>query len=160
TDAQGRYEIHGAHKARSYLVEVGSDKETGYLGRAVWAEDTPGYRPVTADIRVRKGVIVTGKMIDKSTGKPINGFVVLPDLYDNPFVKEYSGGNFHSVIHWAMSMWGTDADGVFRAVTIPGPVLLMGGPIGNKDEYKKRIPDPDYPRYFEKDGEGYRYSGS
>jgi hypothetical protein len=36
----------------------------------------------------------------------------------------------------------------------------MGGPLGNKSEYKKRIPDPDYPRYFEKDGEVYRYSGS
>jgi RNA polymerase sigma factor (sigma-70 family) len=159
TDAYGRYEIHGAYKAKTYMVEVGSDNETGYLGRAVWAEDTSGYRPITADIRVRKGVIVTGKMIEKSTGKPIKGFVVATDLSDNPFVEKYSDGNFHSALVW-FSMWNTDADGVFRAVTIPGPVLLMGGPLGDKSEYKKRIPDPDYPRYFEKAGEVYRYSGS
>ncbi|HTU93508.1 MAG TPA: RNA polymerase sigma factor [Gemmataceae bacterium] len=161
TDAQGRYEIHGAHKAKSYLVEVGSDAATGYLGRAVWAEDTLGYRPITADIRVRKGVIVTGKMIDKATGKPIDGYVLAADLNDNPFVKEYSDDSGLTVIQWATAFWGTNADGVFRAVTIPGPVLLMGGPRGrNKWEYKTRIPDPDYPQYFEKEGNFYRYRGS
>jgi hypothetical protein len=160
TDAQGRYEIHGGRKAKSYLVEVESDAKTGYLGRGAWAEDTPGYRPVTADIRLRKGVIITGKMLDKATGKPIEGFVAVTDLIDNPFVKEYSDGNFHSVLNWATPFWGTDADGVFRAVTIPGPVLLMGGPLRNQDEYRKYIPDPKYPRYFQKDGGIYRYSGS
>jgi RNA polymerase sigma factor (sigma-70 family) len=160
TDAEGRYEIHGAHKAKSYLVEVGSDSATGYLGRGVWAEDTLGYQPITADIRVRKGVIVTGKMIDKSTGKPLDGYVVIADLFDNPFVKEYSDDSFHTVISWAMDFRDTDANGVFRAVTIPGPVLLMGGPRGNRSEYKSAIPDPAYPQYFEKRGGHYGYRGS
>jgi RNA polymerase sigma factor (sigma-70 family) len=160
TDAKGRYVIHGAAKAKSYLVSVASDSMAGYLGRAVWAEDTLGYRPVTADICVRKGVIVTGKMIDRATKKPIPGFVLIADLFDNPFVKEYSDDSFHTVIGWAMDFRGTDAGGVFRAVTIPGPVLLMGGPLENRSVYKSFIPDPKYPRYFEKRGDHYGYHGS
>jgi hypothetical protein len=139
------------------------EKTSVYLrneGSFTHSEDTPGYRPVSADIRVRKGVIVTGKMIDQATGKPVDGFVVVADLFDNPFVKEYSDDSFHTVISWAMDFRGTDADGVFRAVTIPGPVLLMGGPRGNRSEYKSSIPDPEYPQYFEKRGDHYGYRGS
>jgi RNA polymerase sigma factor (sigma-70 family) len=160
TDAKGRYEIHGARKTKSYMVEVSSDAATGYLGRAVWAQDTPGYQPVTADIRVKKGVIVTGKLIDKTSGKPVEGYVVAADLFDNPFVKEYSDDSFHSVLIWAMDFRGTDADGIFRAVTIPGPILLMGAARMDRSSYKSAIPDPKYPQYFEKRGDHYGYRGS
>ncbi|HEY7154357.1 MAG TPA: sigma-70 family RNA polymerase sigma factor [Gemmataceae bacterium] len=161
TDAEGRYEIHGAHKAKSYLIEVRSDPASGYLGRSVWAEDTPGFRPITADIRVRKGVIVTGKMIDKTTGKPIEGFVEIGGLFDNPFVKEYSDDSFLTRFNWTTAVYRTDANGVFRAVTLPGPVLLMGGTGSTLCEYKNSIPDPQYPQYFEKLGDHvYRYRSS
>lgn len=56
TDAKGRYEIHGACKAKSYLLEIVSNAMMGYTGREIWIEDTPGYQPVTADIRVRKAI--------------------------------------------------------------------------------------------------------
>jgi hypothetical protein len=59
-----------------------------------------------------------------------------------------------------MDFRGTDADGTFRMVTIPGPVLLMGGPRHTRSEYKSRIPDPKYPQYFEKRGDHYGYRGS
>jgi hypothetical protein len=44
-----------------------------------------------------------------------------------------------------------DADGTFRVVTVPGPVILMGGASGNRDVlklYKPAVPDPDHPKYF------------
>jgi hypothetical protein len=59
-----------------------------------------------------------------------------------------------------MDFRGTDSNGVFRAVTIPGPVLLMGGPGGEKSTFKSSIPDPKYPQYFEKERNFYRYRGS
>ncbi len=159
TDAAGRYEIHGAAKAKSYMVEVGSDAAAGYLGRGAWVTDTPGYQPLTADIRVRKGIIVTGRMLDGSTGKPLDGYVSIADLFDNPFVKEYSDSSFHSVLIWALDFRDT-ADGTFRAVTLPGPVLLMGKPRIDRSLYKSQVPDPKYPQYFEKRGDHYGYRGS
>jgi hypothetical protein len=52
----------------------------------------------------------------------------------------------------------TSDDGTFRIVSIPGPVLLMGGsasrgrPEGlpERVKYKPAAPDPGYPRYFQK----------
>jgi hypothetical protein len=146
TDAQGRYEIHGARKMKSYMLEVASDAKAGYMACQVWADDTAGYDPITANITVKRGVIITGKLIDRATGKPIRGFGMVSVLQDNPFVKDFPAfGNFH--------MQQTGEDGVFRTVTLPGPVLLMGGPNdwAAHMRYKKVVPDPKYPQYFTKD---------
>jgi protocatechuate 3,4-dioxygenase beta subunit len=147
TDAQGRYEMHGAHKSLSYMLEVSGDATEGYFPAQVWANDSAGYDPITADITVKKGVIVTGKMIDGSTGKPVPGHVMLAVLQDNPFVKDYPafGGSA-----W-FPMKRTGADGSFRVVAIPGPVLLMGRPddYTASSKYKLQAPDPKYPQYFD-----------
>src|SRR5262249_6418421 len=71
TDAEGRYQIHGVHKAESYTIEIASDPATGYMASQVHAADSPGYQPIRADIRIKKGVIITGKVIDEATGKSV-----------------------------------------------------------------------------------------
>ncbi len=151
TDANGRYEIHGAHKAKSYMVEVSSDPAAGFLACQVWADDTPGYQPVAADITVKKGVIVTGKVIDRATGKSVLGFAEAAALVNNPFAKDYP--EFQST-GWGREEGLTGADGSFRIVTIPGPVLLMGGLSRSADnfsewiKYKSPSVDEKYPQYF------------
>jgi protocatechuate 3,4-dioxygenase beta subunit len=152
TDTEGRYEIRGARKANAYMVEVKSDAASGYLGCQVRAADTPGYQPVTADIRVAKGVVITGRVIDKTIGQPIPGFAMVGVLSDNPFVKEYPEFRSSAWMHQEL----TGRDGTFRIVTIPGPVLLMGGPDYRRlaggwlgcMKYVPPIPDPKYPQYF------------
>jgi RNA polymerase sigma factor (sigma-70 family) len=154
TDGQGRYEIRGARKGKSYQLEVASDPIAGYVRCQVRVADTAGYQPVVADIRVKRGVIVTGKVIDKSTGKPIPGWVRVGILHDNRFVKDYP--RFDSSA-WTYSPHTDDA-GTFRVVTLPGPVLLMGGPDGRglprewmaRLKYKPVVPDPQHPEYFSK----------
>jgi hypothetical protein len=162
TDAHGCYEIRGARKAKRYTVEVKSDPESGYLASQVQAGDTPGYQPVKADIRVAKGVVVIGRVVDKTAGQPVPGFAMVGVLSDNPFLKQNPDFN---------SSWNrgdsTD-DGTFRIVTIPGPVLLMGGPdserlpggIREAMKYKPVVPDPNYPQYFSnRFGPGYHAAG-
>ncbi len=147
TDAQGRYEMHGVRKSKSYMLEVAGDSTEGYFPAQVWADDSAGYDPITADISVKKGVIVTGKMIDGSTGKAVPGHVMIAVLNNNPFVKDYpSFGNSA----W-FPMQRTGADGSFRVVAIPGPVLLMGGADDymTRSKYKLQAPDPKYPQYFD-----------
>ncbi len=152
TDAQGRYEIHGARKAKSYMVEVASDPTEGYMACQVRAADTAGYQPLAADIRVKKGVIVTGKVIDGATGKSIPGLVEVAVLVNNPFAKDFPEFNSSGLV----SLEDTADDGTFRLVTTPGPVLLMGGPDRQRLpdgrlkqlKYKPAVADPKYPRYF------------
>src|SRR5262249_4480384 len=89
TDAQGRYESHGARKAKAYMVEVSSDPATGHMACQARAADTPGYGPITIDIGVKKGVVVTGRVLDGMTRKPLPGFVMTAVLSDNPHAKGY-----------------------------------------------------------------------
>lgn len=154
TDGRGRYEIRGARKGKSYMVEVANDAAVGYMACQVRVEDTAGYQPVVANIGVKKGAIITGKVIDQSTGKPILGWVRVGILTGNRFAEDYP--TFDS------SAWidtpRTDDDGTFRVVTVPGPVLLMGGPDERRLpgkrmgclKYKPVVPDPQCPQYFSK----------
>jgi protocatechuate 3,4-dioxygenase beta subunit len=152
TDAAGRYEIRGARKASSYPLEVADDEGAGYMPCQVRAADTPGYEPVAADFRVAKGVIVTGRVLDKSTGKGVPGVVLVSVLHDNPFAKDYPTFNSPT---W-LPLRDTADDGSYRLVTIPGPVILMGGPDGRRFpgggdpryRYKQPAADPKYPQYF------------
>jgi RNA polymerase sigma factor (sigma-70 family) len=147
TDAVGRYEIHGVRKADAYMVEIAGDPITGHMACQVRGSDSPGYEPLTIDVAVKKGVIVSGRMIDKTTGHPVSGFATVSVLADNPFAKDYpefdssSGGD---------ERIETAIDGSFRCVAIPGPVILMGGPysIISHFQYKPPAKDPKYERYF------------
>jgi hypothetical protein len=145
TDAEGRYEIRGGRKSQGYWVKVSADTTTGHVAAQVKGEDTPGYEPVTINVEVKKGVIVTGRVIDKSTGKALPGWASVSVLHDNPFVKNYP--EFGQ--DWFAS-GGIGPDGTFRCVTLPGPVLLMGGP-DDRYKYKPAVPDPKYPHYFPKE---------
>jgi RNA polymerase sigma factor (sigma-70 family) len=151
TDSEGRYEMHGTHKAKSYLLSVKDDPSTGYVRSQVRVEDTAGHAPITANIRVKKGVVIIGKLIDGATGKPITGFARTAILRDNPFAKEYPERNFY------LQAEETAEDGTYRVVAIPGPIVLMGGSDTrwggwvNEMTYKPAAPDPIYPRYFRRD---------
>jgi RNA polymerase sigma factor (sigma-70 family) len=156
TDADGRYEIKGARKAAAYMVEVAADPAAGYMPCQGWADDTTGYEPVTIDLRPKKGVVVTGRMIEKATGKPVRGFAMIGVPQGNPSVKDYPEFNSSA---W-FPIRETDADGRFRVVAVPGPVLLMGGPNNYADfaKYKPPAADPKYPQFFQKFGDHTAYT--
>jgi RNA polymerase sigma factor (sigma-70 family) len=156
TDTAGRFEIRGARKAKSYTLEVLSDPTAGLLHRKVTVPDTGGYEPVTADVTVAKGVVITGRVLDKATGQGVPGFATVGILSDNPYPKarpELGSAD------WRFQ--SSAADGTFRVVTIPGPVLLMGGPDARRApdgqsvrmRYKPPAADPKYPQYFKAFGD-------
>jgi RNA polymerase sigma factor (sigma-70 family) len=152
-DAAGRYEIHGAPKGSRYMLRVDGDAEAGYIAGVIEVADTAGFAPVTADFRVARGVIVKGRVLDASTGKGLPGNVVVDVLSDNPFARRYPRFDQGDLVF-------TTEDGSFRTVTIPGRVILVGGPDtprlpdgrSARYRYKHRLSDPQYPQYF---GAGY-----
>jgi RNA polymerase sigma factor (sigma-70 family) len=157
TDTDGRYEIHGCRKAKSYTLEIVSDAEGGYPASQLRIADTVGYQPLRADIPIKKGTIISGKVIDRATGKSVPGFAQTDILRDNPFVKVYPRSNASALGQG--NRVNTAPDGTFRIVTIPGPVLLMGGYYtpSTKEfdyiefgKYRPPVADPEYPQYFAK----------
>jgi RNA polymerase sigma factor (sigma-70 family) len=160
TDAAGRYEIPGVHKNNSYWLWVHDDLSAGLLGRRVTVPDTDDYAPVAADIAVTRftqTAVITGRMIDAATGKGTRGDIHLAALAGNAFARMVP---LHDYNHST----STAEDGAFRIVTIPGPVLLMGGvdhdwspagqPYRPSLKYKRATADPRYPQYFPADHPG------
>jgi RNA polymerase sigma factor (sigma-70 family) len=149
TDAQGRYEIRGVRKSREYVVGVDSDLASRHLASQARATDTPGYGPITLNMALKKGVVITGRIIDRSTKKPLRGFAMAAVLVDNPFAKDVP-----TPVIWSSA--NTTAHGTFRLLSLPGPVILMGGPDtrgmpeGALGRYRYTLPrpDPKYPKYF------------
>src|SRR5262249_35609323 len=101
TDADGRYEIHGAKKGNEYELSVKRDPAIGMMGRTVKLRDTPAYEPIIADIGVAKGIVLTGRFFDDQTGDPVHGYVCVGVLSDNESAKsrpEFDSPDFHHFV--------------------------------------------------------------
>lgn len=147
TDADGRYELHGAMKLPTYTVSVLADLENGYLPAKVEVKDTVGHEPVVADIACQKGVIVTGTVRDKATGKPVpNPRIGTHVLAGNTFAKQFPTLGKYSTLKDGEGK----NDGTYRVLIIPGPVLLTGGDgeFGINTRFGPPKADPEYLNLF------------
>jgi RNA polymerase sigma factor (sigma-70 family) len=163
----GKYRLAGLSKNREYLVHTGTrnEKTTPYLMWSARLNDTPGLAPITHDIQMTKGIVVTGRIIDRSTGKPVTeGNVRLAPLPDNKFFGTKPAYNGYSCERLSHGL----EKGRFRVVTIPGTAVLIAQ-VYNPDEklggtvinpFRGAVPDPDHPKYFSKNDDGYVVSAA
>ena len=121
TDKDGHYQTQGALKNQQYKVEVGPDTEAGLLQCAAEADDTPGYEPITLNLKCARGVVIQGTIRNKATNQPIRAQMHVNALADNPFVK--NDPNLLNAVFLMNEKFQTDNNRRFRVVTIPGPVL-------------------------------------
>lgn len=155
TDHQGRYEIRGVRKTKRYLLAVDDNKETGHMPSQVCAEDTIAHQPMRADIKVKKGVAITGKIIDGTTGEALPGYVMAAVLRGNSFARDYPPFSDLGMMQYE-SADRTDSDHAFRVIATPGSILLMGKTEGtDRAVYKYVGSDPKYPQFFTEEGDGY-----
>jgi RNA polymerase sigma factor (sigma-70 family) len=72
TDAAGRYRIDGVPKGEFY--EISLNPRPGidpFLRDSTIVDDTEGLKPIEAAIELPPGVIVTGRLVDKETGRAV-----------------------------------------------------------------------------------------
>ncbi len=114
-------------------------------------KDTPGLDPVTVDFELRRGVWMTGRVVDGGTKKPLaRAAVTYHPLAGNPHVKDYP--EVRST-HPSSRQARTADDGTFRVVGLPGPgalaVLARGAFVpahqrddedGAEEEYVRAVP--------------------
>jgi RNA polymerase sigma factor (sigma-70 family) len=137
TDAQGRYLLVGLPQGREGAVlalppcdfpdygrrkaQLGAppDETLPYLRAKVPVGRDRGTAPLHLDINLKRGVWVTGRVLDESTGKAVRAQVEYFVFVDNPHVNGYRAfrdARIHP--HFAGS------DGAFRLVAFPGPGVL------------------------------------
>lgn len=71
TDAQGRYRLLGMPKGNGNSIKAVPSSDQPYVVSLKLVRDSPGLDPVEADLELKRGVWVQGKITDKVTGKPL-----------------------------------------------------------------------------------------
>ena len=121
TEPDGRYRLLGLGLATRYRLFVKPSTEQPYI-QASLNVDAGSVAPsaVKHDIKLKRGVLVQGRVTEKATGRPVFRAVIQPFAFtDNPHVEEYPGyrtSGFQFV--------RTDAEGRFAIVTLPGRGLI------------------------------------
>jgi RNA polymerase sigma factor (sigma-70 family) len=128
-DREGRYRLVGMPKGDGNVLRAGPPQGEPYLMAVKEVADTPGFEPVTADFALKRGVWITGRVLDKATGAPLPAQVEYVVFEDNPHRKEVPD---LSVDHYLAT---NAADGTFRTVGLPGRGLLAARAWG----YRHRL---------------------
>jgi RNA polymerase sigma factor (sigma-70 family) len=124
SDGQGRFRLAGMPKAEGNILYVGVEDQP-YVKVEKTVGDAKGLGPVRFDVELRRGVWVTGRVVDKSSGRPVKAMARYLALRDNPRIKDYTGAVVFRGTGWYDPEYRTDADGRFRAVALPGGGLLV-----------------------------------
>jgi RNA polymerase sigma factor (sigma-70 family) len=120
TDAQGRYRLVGLPKAGQRRLILTPAADQPYLWAARELPDDPGLAAQTADFELTRGVVVTGRIYDKATGKPAEGSLGYVPLPDNKHFKDIPdpSGKYESLDR------SSRPDGTYRLVVMPGSGII------------------------------------
>jgi hypothetical protein len=122
SDAQGKFRLQGLPRGRELLVTIRpAGDETDLLKRTIPVSAPPGATTVSVDVELRRGVVLTGRVVDPSTGAGVQSGIRIVPLPGNFYVDQ-PGYDGYQRDH---TMSSTDADGRFRIVAVPGPIVLM-----------------------------------
>jgi RNA polymerase sigma factor (sigma-70 family) len=130
TDAQGRYRLHPFPGASVSLLAYPPDDSPYLIGQEYveWPDD----RPRRADMTLRRGVVLYGRVTEAGSGQPVARATVRfhPRTGDHPILASRRVGE--TGIAWYRADTCTDADGRFRLAALPGRGhLLVKGPGPN-----------------------------
>jgi RNA polymerase sigma factor (sigma-70 family) len=142
TDAEGRYHLQGLAKRPQYALLIEPPAGDPHLPYPYQARDTEGLDAVTADVGLSRGVVVSGRLTDKVTGKPVRGVVHYRPLRVNEALTRTPGLN---------EGWGgwsevlADTRGHYSLTVLPGPgvVLVRAGGVFTRHSYTSAKLSPE-----------------
>lgn len=120
TDKEGRYKLAGVPKQKQYLVGAEPPAGSSWLRAGARIDDTGGVQSLKVDFTVTRGVLLKGRIIDKTTGKGVRGDLRFAPLPGNTFANK---PGYDSYKYERMGN-PTEADGRFKLAVIPGPGVL------------------------------------
>jgi Carboxypeptidase regulatory-like domain len=136
TDHQGRYRIDGLSKQSSYQLHASArESEQPYIISKRSVQDSSGYESVAADIAMVRGVVVTGRLIDRATNRAVQAWVAYAALRNNPHWNRVPGFESPTSTSYPMPNHPSQADGGFRLVVPPGRGFLVAYIQYQSDRY-------------------------
>ena len=120
TDAEGRYQLAGLIPGHAYGLSATPAEGSPYPNATFHVPAAANaLAPLTFDFTMKRGVLIQGRVTDKSTGKPVRGYVQTYTFLDNPHVKDFPG---YSLGNEPFARFGPD--GRFAVATLPGRGLV------------------------------------
>jgi RNA polymerase sigma factor (sigma-70 family) len=136
TDAQGRYRLDGLAKNDRQIVTFDPGAGAPHLHRFDEVGDTEGFAPIPHDSELHRGIVVSGQVTDRSTGRPVRARIVYAPLRNN---DNYTSTPGYDKPRTEVTLWvesremSTGDDGSYRLTALPGPGALFvqaGGAAG------------------------------
>jgi RNA polymerase sigma factor (sigma-70 family) len=155
TDRDGRFEIPAVPKDEKLdLAVTPGPALPDYLGTSIeLAGDNPGLGTIRAEVRVRKGVRIRARVVEKGSGRDVEADVRYLALYPNT--------NLPSGFHHYFARLHRQPDGTYVGAALPGPgaVVVRRSPkrylpaaVSQKTYFKlDRMPDALVVRGFNHD---------
>jgi len=125
SDEDGRFRIVGMPKGKGNVVIAVPSDDQPYFMREAPVGDPPGIGPVPVEIELHRGVMITGRITDKSTGKPVAGARLhyLPFL-ENTFVQALPEFDKDGNVDGFQTRYTTGGDGTYKLVGMPGRAIV------------------------------------
>ena len=148
TDAAGKFTLHGIAKTGRVRLTVFPTPTSPYFMYSTTVAGKPGLTEITAELKLTRGVLVKGRVVEKGTGKPVAGADVrYTALADNKFYADLMKGKRgeHGMA------WNSDADGRFEFVALPGAGIVTAQGETRPETYRipytqVRVAKADLPR--------------
>jgi beta-lactamase regulating signal transducer with metallopeptidase domain len=124
TDAEGRYRLVGMPKGKDNRLVIVPNDDQPYLMREVKVPDTEGLGPITVDVELHRGVWITGRVTEKTTGRPVRARLYYLPFRSNASAKATPefGDNFNADGY--QGRYESRGDGSYRLVGLPGRAIV------------------------------------
>jgi protocatechuate 3,4-dioxygenase beta subunit len=141
TDAGGKYRLQGLPMASKINLMFFPDKGETYLPAYQIVEARDAASALSAEIELTRGIMARGRVVDKATGKPVQGSILYAPLAGNTAFRDTPAGEF--IKHVANGESIGD-DGTFRVIVGPGPgailIQVQSGPPGGDERGSRYLP--------------------
>ncbi len=122
TDAAGKFTLTGIAKTNRVRLSVFPNIKAPYFHYATTLAGKPGLTEITADLKLTRGVLLKGRVVDNATGQPIRGAGIrYTALADNKHYADLMKGKSGE----SGMAYNSDADGRFEFVVLPGSGIVM-----------------------------------
>lgn len=128
SDARGHYRLAGLPKSKDYSLHATPPGKSTLMMRSVRVADNGGLGTIKLDFEMMRGVVLSGRVIDRATGKGIRAGLRFAPLPDNKFF----GKPGYDSYRYERLMRPTDEQGRFRLVVIPGSGVLLAQAYGDE----------------------------